>query len=85
MMQDQLTMLGNSIYKNGQVLSGCLLSINDAKTLAIVSVGSIYVDGDVIEFTSPTSLTITGTGTEIIGVIKTEFIFFVFISFEIFN
>jgi hypothetical protein len=71
-MQDQLTSLGNSIYKNGQVLSGCLLSINDAKTLAIVSVGSIYVDGDIIEFTSPTSLTITGTGTEIIGVIKTE-------------
>jgi hypothetical protein len=72
MLQHQITQLSSVQYHNGQVLSGCLLNINEEKTIATISSGKIYADGLVAEFVEPASLTITGIGTEIIGILKRE-------------
>ena len=71
-LQDQIVNLGNTIYANGTVISGCLLTISSDKSLASISKGSIYVDGRVIKFLSDVSVSIDGIGTEVIGIVKTE-------------
>jgi hypothetical protein len=72
LIQSQITRLASAQYQNGQVLSGCLLTINTAKTQATISTGKIYAEGDVITFSTPTTITISGTGQEVLGIIKTE-------------
>ena len=72
MAQHQVTLLGDSIYRNGQIISGCLTTVNDAKTLVTVSPGVTYADGEVLTFTTSTSIAITGVGVEVIGLVKTE-------------
>jgi hypothetical protein len=72
MLQHQITQLAEVQYRNGQVLGGCLLNISTDKTTATISSGKVYADGLVVEFTEPASLTITGIGTEIIGILKRE-------------
>ena len=71
-IQNQVRKLGDSLYKNGTVLRGCKLTINDSKTTATVSAGDVYVDGLVITFNESTTLAIQGTGTEVIGLKKYE-------------
>ena len=71
-LQHQLTQLGDSIYRNGQIVTGCNLSINEAKTQATIAPGTVYVEGDIVAFTDYTTITITGTGTEVLGLVKTE-------------
>lgn len=71
-LQHQLTQLGNSIYKNGQIVTACDFSINEAKTRATIAPGTVYVEGDIVAFTDYTTITITGVGTEVIGLVKTE-------------
>lgn len=71
-LQDQIVNLGNTIYTNGTVVSGCLLTISSDKSLASVSKGSIYVDGRVVKFPLGVSVSINGVGVEVIGIVKTE-------------
>jgi hypothetical protein len=72
MLQSQITNLASIQYRDGQVLRGCLLTINSSKTQATISSGKLYAEGDVVEYILPTSIPITGVGTEIIGIVKRE-------------
>jgi hypothetical protein len=72
MLQHQITQLGSLQYRDGQVMAGCLLTVNNAKTHATVSAGRVYVEGTVIDFTEAVTLDISGSGKEILGLVKTE-------------
>lgn len=71
-LQDQLTRFADTIYKNGTIIDGCDIIVNDSKTSVTVSPGHIYLNGQIEEFLEPSVLTITGSGLEIIGLVKTE-------------
>lgn len=71
-IQQQVRKLGDSLYKNGTILRGCSSSINESKTKAWVSTGDVYIDGLVITFEDTTEISILGTGSEIIGLVKHE-------------
>jgi hypothetical protein len=64
--------LGDVLYNNGQILSGCLATVNADKTQITISGGSVYAEGYIITFTAASVVDINGVGDEIIGVIKTE-------------
>lgn len=70
--QHQVRKLADSLYKNGTILRGCLMTINSSKTQVTVTAGDVYVDGWVITFDESVSIPITGTGTEIVGLVKYE-------------
>jgi hypothetical protein len=71
-VQHQVTRLSNAIWQNGTILRGCAISVNDSKTTVQISAGDVYIDGDIINFPDTTYLEIQGTGTEVIGLVKTE-------------
>jgi hypothetical protein len=68
----QIQELGNTLYRDGQILRGCQASINDSKTQITISSGDVYVEGFVVHFVSSTVLAIKGVGKETIGLIKNE-------------
>ena len=68
MVQEQIKDLFGSIYTDGKVLTGCLLSINSTKTEAYISKGSIFAYGRVWNFLDISTIPITGVGTEVIGI-----------------
>ena len=73
-IQYQIRKIGDSLYKNGTVLRGCSLSINSSKTQVRISAGDVYIDGFVITINEQTELPILGVGSELIGLVKREYI-----------
>jgi hypothetical protein len=71
-MHEQLKNLAGTKFTNGQVISGCLATINGAKTRVTISAGSVYADGYIVQFSQPSVVVITGMGTEVIGLVQTE-------------
>jgi len=65
-LKNSIKELGNSIFKDGNVVEGCQVIVNEAKTSATVTSGRVYLNGMILEV-SETSVPISGTGTEIIG------------------
>ena len=65
-IKNQIKNVGDTILTDGDIVEGCQLVIDDKK--ATLTKGKIYLDGNVRDV-SDTELTITGEGTEIIGVI----------------
>ena len=74
MQQDQIESLFDTIYTDGKVVSGCILTVNITKTVASISPGKLYAYGRMWTFTTAASVPITGVGTEIIGVVLQEVI-----------
>lgn len=67
-LKEQIQNVGNTILSDGDIVEGCQLVI-DSETgkKATVTAGKIYLQGNVRNVAS-TTLTITGTGTETIGI-----------------
>ena len=72
MVQDQIKDLFDSIYTDGKVTTGCLLTINSDKTAAHISKGSVFAYGRMWIYDDPSTVTITGVGTEIVGIALQE-------------
>lgn len=70
-MKDIIKSIGDSIMKDGDIVEGCQVSVSTDKKTVIVSSGKIYMNGVVYPVTEQT-VTITGTGTEVIGVVLDE-------------
>lgn len=61
MARDYIERLGDSLYKDGYIVSGCTLSVSG--TEVVLSSGRVYLEG-LIRIVNGTTLTITGHGTE---------------------
>lgn len=70
-MKDIIKSVGDSILKDGNVIEGCQVIVNTAKTTATVTAGKVYLDGMVLPVPE-TSISILGSGTETIGFRLTE-------------
>ncbi len=69
MVQSQLKDIADTLYKNGSVIEGCQIILDG--TNVKITAGKIYYNGFIVS--SPeTSLVITGSGEETIGVNITE-------------
>lgn len=66
MTRDFLGRLGDAIFKNGQIISGCELILRDKRVT--VQPGTIYLNGLVREVREAVDISILGTGDEAIGV-----------------
>lgn len=66
MFLDLLERLGDVLMKDGSIVSGCQVSINEAKTKATISAGQIYIKG-IVYPVAEHILSITGQGDENIG------------------
>lgn len=64
LLKDHLGRLGDAVFVNGTVISGCSLHINN--NTATVGAGKIYLDG-LIRNVDETTLEISGNGIEYIG------------------
>ena len=64
--RDFMARMGNAVFTNGQIISGCSLVISNNK--AVLQPGILYVDGLVRKVRETLSVDITGVGTEYIGV-----------------
>jgi hypothetical protein len=71
-IQSQITRLGNALWQNGTVLHGCVVTVNDSKTMVQISPGDVYLDGDIVNFSDISYLEIQGVGTEIVGLVRTD-------------
>lgn len=65
-IKDIVKGVGDSIFRDGNVIEGCQVTINSSKTLATVSEGKVYLNGMVLPVAAD-SVPINGRGTEIIG------------------
>lgn len=65
MMKDFIGRLGDSMYKNGAIIDGCTLSINNK--VATISEGRIYLEG-LVRLVPETTLHVNAVGSEVIGV-----------------
>lgn len=70
MMRDFLGRLGDSVFRNGQIISGCSISIED--NIAKIDKGTVYLEGLVREIRESVTVGITGMGTEYVGVYVEE-------------
>lgn len=61
-----LERLGRTLFNDGDVVSGCSLTVSGDKTTVYISDGKVFVRGRVRNI-SGSSLSITGSGTEVIG------------------
>jgi hypothetical protein len=68
--QRQLRNLGDTLYKDGQVLQGCLLTVSE--TSVAISSGKVYAEGQIVTFSEQSIVPIVGTGTEVIGIVVHE-------------
>ncbi|MMZ43496.1 hypothetical protein D1872_50480 [compost metagenome] len=66
MFLDLLERLGDVLMKDGSIVSGCQISINEARTKATISSGQVYIKG-IVYPVSESELAITGQGKENIG------------------
>ena len=69
LLQLQLQDIGNALFKQGSIIEGCQLTVSGNN--ATVTAGKIYYNGLILPVPE-TTLTITGSGVEIIGVNITE-------------
>lgn len=70
--RDYIERLGTSLYKDGYVVSGCTLNINE--TIVTISAGRLFLEG-LIRDVKETQLKITGVGTErIVAVLSTDIV-----------
>ena len=67
MLKNQIKNVGDTILTNGDIIEGCQLVISDDRKSVTVTDGKAYLNGDVRKV-SATTLTITGEGTEVIGI-----------------
>jgi len=65
-VKDIVKSLGDSILKDGNVIEGCQVIVNDDKSTVTVTAGRVYLNGMVLPV-EETTIGITGKGTEIIG------------------
>lgn len=65
MLKNQIKNVGDTILSDGDIIEGCQLVIDG--TNVTVTAGKVYLNGNVREIPI-TNLTITGSGTEVIGV-----------------
>lgn len=70
-MKDIIKGIGDAIMKDGDVIEGCQVSVSVDKKSVTISAGKVYVNGVVYPVEEQT-LEITGTGTEVVGVILEE-------------
>jgi len=61
--------LGNITHRNGDVISGCVPTLDSGTTWKF-SGGQIYIDGQIVDV-PPGSVTLTGTGEEVVGILIT--------------
>lgn len=66
MLLDVIQRIGDSLFKNGNIVEGCSIKI-EGKKKCIIDPGKIYFEGIVHE-TEGATLNITGLGDELIGV-----------------
>lgn len=71
MLKNQIKNVGDTILTNGDIIEGCQLIVADDMRSATVTKGKVYLNGDV-RTVDTTTVTIKGTGTEIIGVLLQE-------------
>jgi hypothetical protein len=64
--------LASTLYKDGQVLEGCFITVSEDKKFVEISPGKIYAEGFIISFNETSKISIQGYGTEIVGVVKEE-------------
>lgn len=69
--RDIIKALGDSLMHDGDVIEGCQVIVSADKTFVTVTDGKVYVDGIVSDFSEQT-VSITGTGTEVIGILLVE-------------
>lgn len=58
--------LGDVLFGTGHIIDGCQISVDDAKTQADITKGSVYYDGMIYDIAGD-SVVITGAGQEVIG------------------
>ena len=58
--------IGDVLFGTGHIIDGCQISVDDAKTQADITKGSIYYDGMIYDIAGA-SVVITGMGQEVIG------------------
>ena len=68
MLADQTTRVSNTLYEEGQVISGCTTSI--ASNILSITAGEIYIEGKIRDVDAG-SVAITGSGTEYVGLLVT--------------
>lgn len=64
---DYLERLGNAVLKNGKVLSGCDLTIDQEMSEATLASGQVFIDG-LVRNVPEATVEISGVGSETIGV-----------------
>lgn len=65
-IKDIVRSIGDSIFKDGNIVEGCQVIVNSSKTEVTVTSGKVYIDGLVLPVAEST-VTIKGVGTETIG------------------
>lgn len=65
-LKNQIKSVGDTILTDGDIIEGCQLVISDDRHTVTLTKGRIYLDGNVRDVPD-TTLTITGSGVEIIG------------------
>lgn len=66
MLKNQIKNVGDTILTNGDIIEGCQLVIDLETKKATLTGGKIYLNGDV-RTVPDTTITISGTGVEVIG------------------
>lgn len=69
--RDIIKSLGDSLMHDGDVIEGCQVIVATDKKSVTVTDGKVYIDGMVSDF-SESSVSITGEGTEVIGILLVE-------------
>lgn len=72
-VKDIIKSIGDSILKDGNIIEGCQVIVNSAKTKVTVTAGKVYIRGMVLPV-EETTVDITGQGTETIGVKLVEYL-----------
>ena len=61
--RDYIERLGDSLYKDGYIVTGCTININADRTRVALTDGKVYLEG-LIRMVNGVTLSITGQGTE---------------------
>lgn len=67
-IQSENQQIGLALFKEGGILSGCDIVVNDDKTEVAIAKGQVYALGFVHEVEAKLNLLITGVGEEVIGI-----------------
>lgn len=72
-LKNQIKKVGDTVLTDGDIIEGCQLVIADNKKSITLTKGKVYLNGNVHDIPD-TTLSITGQGTETIGVILKEMV-----------